>query len=159
MIVRVWPALAAWGAGLLHIAVAAASPAPWMVVLLALGAGELGWGMLALRSERMRLPGAVLGGAVAAIGLTLAATLSFVMAWLPFLSATALLLLIAVLAGVTLRTRDRASASAGRGRPRPGRTLAAFAAGAVLVAGLTTPALGATNAGQHALVSHQHGGH
>jgi hypothetical protein len=167
MILRVWPALAAWGAGLVHIAAGAGAPFGWAIALVATGALELAWGVVALRSDRLRRPAVVLAAAVGCLGLTLAAALALALGWVPLLGASGLLLIVAVLAGVELRRTDRARAAGGAerpatSRPRPWRTLVGFAAGAVIVAALTTPSLAATPAGHDAVPHgelHGHTGH
>ena len=76
---RTWPALLSWGAGLTHLALGAAvmaapSPGPRIAVavgLVLLGASELVWGALVLRSGRLIWSRAL---APAAMALALSAT-------------------------------------------------------------------------------------
>ena len=76
-----WPALFAWGAGLIHIAVAAGSPLGVLLPLTALGVAELVWGIVALRLGRMPLVRTTLAvGVIATLG-GLVLALFDLMAW------------------------------------------------------------------------------
>lgn len=166
-----WPALFAWGAGLIHIAVAAGSPLGVLVPLTALGAAELVWGIAALRLGRMPLVRTTLAVGVLAIlgGLVLA--LFDVMAWIPLVSSSIMLVAITGASAVTLRRAARgmdsrpadggssdAGASARPSAPA-GRTLIGVVAGALLVSALTTPALAQTHAGDYAIPHGEMTGH
>ncbi|MGC5221901.1 hypothetical protein ACPW96_04780 [Micromonospora sp. DT81.3] len=165
MLTRQWPALCAWGAGLIHLAVVASSSPLWAVLLGAMGALELAWGVYALRSGRMTGPRVVMGAALGAIGVSGIAGLSGSFAGVPLAAATVLLLVIAFAAAAVLRAERRRSprrSTYEASRQRPGRTLLGLLAGAALVAGLTTPALALTDAGEHAVPhgeTSRHGGH
>jgi len=162
MFTRQWPALCAWGAGLVHLAIAAGSSPVWAVLLGAIGAAEFAWGVYALRAERMTRPGLVLGGSLAAIGISVVAGLFGSFAGIPLAAASALLLIIAFAAGFVLRGEARRSprrTSYEPSRQRPGRTILGLLAGAALVAGLTTPALALTDAGEHAVPHGEMTGH
>jgi hypothetical protein len=166
-----WPALFAWGAGLIHIAVAAGSPIGVLLPLTALGAAELAWGIVALRLGRMPLVRTTLGVGVAATlgGLVLA--LFDLMAWIPLVSSSIMLVAVAGAAAATMRGAARtgdgrgaagrvadAEASARSSAPA-GRTLIGVVAGALLVSALTTPALAQTNAGDYAVPHGEMTGH
>ncbi len=171
-----WPALFAWGAGLIHIAVAAGSPIGVLLPLTALGAAELAWGIVALRLGRMPLVRTTLGVGVAATlgGLVLA--LFDLMAWIPLVSSSIMLVAVAGAAAATMRGAARTGdgrgaagrGAAGRGADAEssarssapaGRTLIGVVAGALLVSALTTPALAQTNAGDYAVPHGEMTGH
>ncbi len=176
-----WPALFAWGAGLIHIAVAAGAPLGVLVPLTTLGVAELVWGITALRRGRMPLVRTTLAVAVIATLAGLVLALFDLMAWIPLMSSSLMLVAIAGAAAVTLRRAARTVAGrkmagrkmAGRrmdGRvadaeasARPstpaGRTLIGVVAGALLVSALTTPALAQTNAGDYAVPHGEMTGH
>lgn len=161
-----WPALFAWGAGLIHIAVAAGSPLGVLLPLTALGVAELVWGIVALRLGRMPLVRTTLAvGVIATLG-GLVLALFDLMAWMPLVSSSIMLVAIAGAAAVTLRRAARglggertdAEASARSAVPA-GRALIGVVAGALLVSGLTTPALAQTNAGDYAVPHGEMTGH
>ncbi|KHK97463.1 hypothetical protein LK09_11955 [Microbacterium mangrovi] len=144
---RSWPALFAWGAGLLHIALAAeagrAAAALGMLAAAALllqGAGELAWGIAALVRGRPVAPRTALVGAVT--GLTLAAS-AIPAGGSPIAVAAVVLLLVpaAVLTWTAKEVR--------RSRPRSWGQPVGMVVGAVLVAALITPALSTTVGGGH----------
>lgn len=153
MFTRQWPALFAWGAGLIHLAIAAGSTPGWAVLLGAMGAIELAWGVYALRAGRMTRPAAVLGGALAAIALSVVTGIFGSFAGVPLGAACLLLLVIAFAGGAVLRADARRAPRRTNYESvqRPGRTLIGLLAGASLVAGLTTPALAMTSAGEQAV--------
>lgn len=164
-----WPALFAWGAGLIHIAVAAGAPLGVLVPLTALGAAELVWGIAALRLGRMPLVRTALAiGVVATLG-GLVLALFDLMAWIPLVSSSLMLLAIAGAAAVKLRRDARGidgadargadvDASARSSAP-VGRSLIGVVAGALLVSALTTPALAQTHAGDYAIPHGEMSGH
>ena len=156
---RVWPALASWGAGLIHFAVAAAAPLPLLVAFAALGAAEFAWGVAALRANRVVLPRTTLIVAVAALGASVAVALAGVMAWLPLLCSSVMVVFVAAAAALVVRRRSQGRGAAASAPARPGRTLAGFVVGAALVAALTTRALAATDAGQYAVPHGEMPGH
>lgn len=144
--IAAWPALFALGAGLVHLAIGAGvmsadGHVPTVVLLsalIALGAAELVWSILALRAERPPVPRLVAGAAVAGLvlsGLALGAGAS------PAACGAASLF---GLAAAALVLRRRRSPQAPR---RDGRTVAGVVLGAILVAGIATPALATTDAG------------
>ena len=154
-----WPAVAAWGAALLQLALGAGALigagggvglGAIGVVLVILGAGGLVWGAAALTRGRIVVPrvgiAAVLGGmAAATVALALDPVRTSVVA---VAAVSALLIAVGIACGISLRRNDR---------PVPERTgmLGLFVA-AVLVAGVVTPALGATEAGR---LAPDHSGH
>ena len=158
-----WPALFAWGAGLIHIAVAAGSPLSVLVPLTALGVAELVWGIAMLRVGRMPLVRTTLAvGVLATLG-GLVLALFDLMAWIPLVSSSVMLVAIAGAAALTLRRAARDVRDAGsdvrgpdagasaRSSVPAGRTLIGVLAGALLVSALTTPALAQTKAGDYAV--------
>jgi hypothetical protein len=173
MSIRMWPALFAWGAGLIHIAVAAGSPLGVLVPLTALGAAELVWGIAMLRLGRMPLVRWALAVGVVATLAGLVLALFDLMAWIPLVSSSVMLVAIAGAAAVTVRRSARGRDPRGSDVPgsdvpgsdvrgsdaeasaRPsvpaGRTLVGVLAGALLVSALTTPALAQTKAGDYAV--------
>ncbi|MDX2377120.1 hypothetical protein M4I32_09945 [Microbacterium sp. LRZ72] len=159
---RMWPALASWGAGLVHFAVGAAAPPMFLAAFVVIATLELAWGVAVLRSDRLVLPRLTLAASLSALLVSLAAALAGVMTWLPLVSATVMLVFIAGAAAIAVRRHARARDAGSQpatGQVRPGRTLVGFAAGAVLVAGLTTPALAATEAGEYAVPHGEMPGH
>jgi hypothetical protein len=168
MSIRTWPALFAWGAGLIHIAVAAGSPLGVLVPLTVLGVAELVWGIAMLRLGRMPLVRWALAVGVVATLAGLVLALFDLMAWIPLVSSSVMLVAIAGAAAVTVRRAARgrdprgtdvrgtdvrgsdAQASARSAVPA-GRTLVGVLAGALLVSALTTPALAQTKAGDYAV--------
>lgn len=154
-----WAAVSAWGAGLLEIALGAGlmtSPGGAArgagIVLVIIGAGALGWGVVMLVRGRVIAPragiaGALAGliGAVLALGIDTGRTSVIAVG-----AASALLVATALACGAELRRRR---SSARSGQPR----LAVFLVAAVLVAGVVTPALGATEAGRLAPDHSEHG--
>jgi hypothetical protein len=163
-----WPAVAAWGAALLQLALGAGALigagggielGALGVVLVILGAGGLVWGAAALTRGRIVVPRVGVAGALGGIAaVTAALALDPVRTSVVAVAAVSVLLIAAGIGcGISLRRSAR---------PMPGRTglLGLFVA-AVLVAGVVTPALGATEAGRlapghsgHGLVvdEHQH---
>ena len=164
-VARCWAGFASLGAGLVHAAVIEEHWAAWPaygVFFAVVALGQLGWGLAALAGEHAPFARAVV-----------AANLGIVVLWtvtrttgLPFgpdagspegvgaadLGSVVLELLVAV--GV-LVSRRRAARAALTGRSRAA-VLGGLAVGALAVSLITTPALAATSAGEHA---HPHGSH
>jgi hypothetical protein len=215
MSLRMWPALASWGAGLIHLAVAAAAPPAVLALFVLIGAAEIVWGVLVLRADGLVAPRIVLCAAVGIVAGSVVAALAGVMAWLPLASSTVFVVFIAGACALAVRRGSRdgsghvgaveagahagrvgagpvgagpagagpvgarsaigarigaggasadarglaASAAPDRREPRPGRTIAGLLAGAAIVAALTTPALAATDAGEHAVPHGEMPGH
>ncbi len=155
-----WAAIAAWGGGLVQLALGAGavtatdgSPAIRVAgfVLIVMGAAAIGWGAATLARGRIVVPRLVVGGSLAGI-------LSAVATMTARSSADQ-----RVRRGGGIRSADRRGARQ-RARAAPGRSpgsgtatdaarprLVGLVVGAVLVAGVVTPALAATEAGQHAV--------
>jgi hypothetical protein len=143
---RSWPALFAWGAGLLHIALAAqvvrASPVPGAVAMTALllqGAAELTWGIVSLSRGRPVAPRAVVAGAMT--GLVLAAGAIGDGGSPVAVAAVVVLVVPASMLSWSATTRPTVARSRSM-PPAVGMIVAA-----VLVAGLVTPALATTSGG------------
>lgn len=144
-------AVAAWGAGLVQIALGAgvltndAAARGAGFALVALGAGALTWGVAALARGRPVVPRLGIGGALG--GMCVAALAMWMdpgrISAVAVAAACVLLVVAALACGVRLRQRDRTTDAA------PLRVGALFAA-AVLVAAIATPALGTTEVAQHA---------
>jgi hypothetical protein len=167
-LVRTWLGLAALGAGLIHLAVAAGAPPVLLAVFSALGALEVAWAVGALSRWTVPLPRAAVPAAVlptlvwvvlllagGAHGVSHAggahpagAVLAGELPVGPMLAASLLDLGIAAVLAVRLR----------RGREeRPGREPGVWAylggvlSGAGLIFALTSAALGGTAVGQSAM--------
>ena len=147
-IARGWPALFAWGAGLLHIALAAqvarAALVPGLiaVVLLLQGAAELTWGILSRSSGRAVAARAVVAGAMS--GMVLAAV-AIGGGGSPVAAAAVVVLMVPA---SMLTWSARAGTPAWHSRQMP--PAVGLIVGAVLVAGLITPALSTTTgSGEH----------
>ncbi|NQX28244.1 hypothetical protein HQQ81_12925 [Microbacteriaceae bacterium VKM Ac-2854] len=143
-LIRQWAAFAALGAGLVHIALGAGSAAGPAIALIGAGAVELLWAVLVLARGRILAPRASATVATAYVGAWIAAILigdGFGVDPLPMLAAVLLDLAVAGIAIASLRSpgvdRD----------PTAGRMLVGAFAGALIVAGIATPALAATPAG------------
>ncbi|MDJ1114295.1 hypothetical protein [Microbacterium dauci] len=177
---RSWPALAAWGAGLLDLGLGAgavtqgADPASRGVgvLLVFVGTATLAWGVAALATGRLVLPRLTTGGslvAIAAVVAALALDPQGVSA-LAVASALLLTLVVGIAAALTVRRAARSEADAtpaASAAREPRRTsMIGLIAGCIVVAGLVTPSLGSTAVGSdapshsdHELVLPGHGGH
>ncbi|PJJ65344.1 hypothetical protein [Compostimonas suwonensis] len=171
-------AMAGLGAGLVHLAAAGGAPLALAVLLVAVGSAEIAWSVTVLARGRIVLPRATLAlavvpvlgwAALSALGPALGVALGF----LPMAVASLFdLVIAATLAARTRAARPTASAhpvqatqtlqaaqtrpDAARPRLSATRFLVALVLGASAVAGLTTPALAASDAGAHAV---PHGTH
>ena len=162
-------ALAALGAGLIHLAVAAGSPLAAAVLLGGFGIGELGWGLAVLSRGKVLAPTAALIGSLAPVALwgllvtvRVAGGLPSLTDFLPLgpLAAASLLgLALALLLAVDRRSQKTGvrTESSAHTPTRPGRFLLGMLLGAMAVAGVVTPALAATNAGTYAVPHGEHG--
>lgn len=161
---RIWFAFASLGAGMVHLAVAAGAPLAVMIPLAGFGIAELGWGAAVLIRGRLLAPRAVLGaalvpvlfwGALATVGSGLGPI--FVLPLFPM--AVASLLDLALAVALAVAGRVRAATAGGRRTDAAGqgwRFVAVLSVAGALFSGLVTPALAATEAGQHAV---PHGSH
>jgi len=155
-----WPAVTAWGAGLVQIALGAGAVTgstvqPAGLPLIALGLLALAWGATALARGRVIAPRAGVAGALAGLiagALALAADPART-SILAVAAASVLVVAVAIGCGRALRATQRTTASA---PPKP--RLAGFFVAAVVVAAVITPALGATEAGRLAPDHSVHGG-
>jgi hypothetical protein len=150
-----WPAIAAWGGGLVQLALGAGAvtTAPGSaairvagVLLVVMGAAAIGWGALTLARGRIVVPRLVIGGSLAGILATVATMALDPVRVSVFAVAAATALLVAVAFGSAIALRG-STRRAGAGRAR----LVGLFVAAILVAGVVTPALAATEAGQHAV--------
>ena len=142
-IVRGWIAFAAVGAGLIHLALVISAPLLGGVLLAGVGIAEFAWGVMVMFDERFLVPRIAVVAVLAPIGLWIAALLLDAESFRPFPLAIATLfeLFIAIALAMMLR-RPRAPRAVSTRRYTLG-----LAAGAVVAALLTGPALGATAAG------------
>jgi len=152
-----WPAISAWGGGLVQLALGAGAimtegggPAIRVVgiLLVLIGAGALGWGAASLARGRIVVPRLSIAGSLAGI---IAATAAMVLDPIRvsvFAVAAGIALLIAVALGSALTLRRQARPAK---RDAGARHLVGLIVAAVLVAGVATPALAATEAGRHAV--------
>ncbi|TFD08600.1 hypothetical protein E3T26_15385 [Cryobacterium sp. TMT1-21] len=159
-----WTAFAALGAGTIHLAVGAGAPLPLAILFAGVGAAEIGWGVATLVRGRVLVADLAVVGALIPVfvwGATATLRSGFGLpadaAGLPvFPMAVATLFSVFVALSLAVARRRAASESAATGTPQGRRFLAALALGGLLVSGLTTPALAATDAGAHAV---PHGSH
>jgi hypothetical protein len=158
-----WHAPAAWGAGLIEIALGAgaiiadsggAATRAVGFVLLTFGVAALVWGALSLHRGHLVAPNLVVAGALAGVLLSaVALALDPVrISVFAVAAASALLVLVALAAAAGLRRGSR-TGRADAGSPRIVELIVA----AVLVAALVTPALSATEAGRLAPDHGEHG--
>ncbi|QNE48224.1 hypothetical protein F1C58_15840 [Glaciihabitans sp. INWT7] len=170
VITRSWLSFAAIGAGVIHLALVISSPLAVGIPLAMFGLAELTWGVLILVKDRLLVPRLAQAGALAPVLLwsllTVTATLlaapqiAASLRFVPMGIAALFELFIAAILSVILRRRSTATATAtaaAREPKAPGavRYLAAVMLAGILVGGLTTPVLAATQAGTVAM---QHGG-
>lgn len=153
-----WAAVAAWGAGLVQLAVGAGALPQGDaargagIALLALGAAALVWGAVTLARGRIVVPRAGLTGALAGVVAIVAALAADPARTSVFAAAGAVVLLmtIAFTCAARLRAMNR-----GRADAAPPRVWAILVA-ATLVSGVVTPALAATEAGRSAVPHGEH---
>jgi hypothetical protein len=153
-----WAAVAAWGAGLIELALGAGALTAGGAArgagaaLVALGAAGLVWGATTLGRGRIVVPRSGVVGALAGIaaGTVALATDPARISVVAF--AVGALLLVSVALACVARLR---ALREGRADAAPPRLWTLFVA-AVVVAGIVTPALGATEAGQ---LAPDHGTH
>lgn len=147
-----WPPLAAWGAGLILLALGAgaltgAQPRGLSLIsgasLVVLGASALAWGALSLARGRVVTPRAALAGVLTGMVAAAVAIASDPerVSIIATSAALALLVIVGIACGLTVRRGSAPTARYG---------VWGLLVGAFLVAGLVTPALGATEAGRNA---------
>lgn len=145
-ITRSWVAFAAVGAGLIHLALVISAPTLVGILFAVVGVAEFGWGVLVVFDGRFLVPRIAVIAVLAPIALWIAALVTALDpgAFRPFPLAVATLLelFIAVAIGLSLRRGSEATT------PGTGRLVIGLVAGALVIGGLTAPALGATEAGQ-----------
>jgi hypothetical protein len=163
-LIRTWLGLGALGAGLVHVAVAAGAPLAALVPLAVLGAAEVVWGVAALAGRHVPLPRIALGVAAVAV-LAVVAVLVLgagAMAHMPAMAASGTLdgaPAVPMLGAAVLELACAAALAVvlRRGRRIEGRQpgvwpyLGGVAAGAAVVAGITSASLGATSVGAIAM--------
>ncbi|RUR03250.1 hypothetical protein [Labedella endophytica] len=165
-------AIATLGSGLVLLAIGAGAPLPLLVVFVAIGVAELAWAVATLRTDRVPAPRIFLGVvlvplAVWAASLALGAAASLPIG--PLAAASALGVSVAAIVVVTQRRSREAGTRAGPPATgavvdpavdptaeHPWRFIGTLAASAAIVAGIVTPALSGTWAGQYAV---PHGSH
>jgi hypothetical protein len=157
-------ALASLGVGLVHLAIAAGSPLFLAVLLAGFGVAEVGWGVALLARGRVLLQRAALPIALAPValwGLNITAAVALggsSTASPPFgPMAAASVLSLFVGARLALARRRALAQQLTESASRPGRYLLSMTVGALLVAGLVTPALAGTTAGTAAVPHGEHG--
>ncbi|MBG6108638.1 hypothetical protein [Frigoribacterium sp. CG_9.8] len=166
VITRSWLSFAAIGAGVIHLALVISSPLAIGVLLSMFGLAELVWGVLILAKDRLLVPRLAQAGALAPVLLwsllTVTATLlsapqiASSLRFVPMVIAALFGLFIAGMLSMTLRRQSGAEQPTAVAQPASAvRYLSAVILAGILVGGLTTPALAATQAGSVAL---EHGG-
>ncbi len=164
-VTRCWAGFASLGAGLVHLAVVREHLAEWWVYgvfFAVLGALQILWALFALARENAPFPGAIAGINAGVIVLWVATrTVGLPVGPEPWTTEpvgtadTLCAVLEAMVVGLLL-TASRAPRDAAPPRLSPGARLALMGAGALVMATITTPALAATESGEHA---HPHGSH
>jgi hypothetical protein len=166
-VVRCWLAFAALGAGLIHLALVLRAPAPIAVALVGLAVAELVWAIAALRGDDAPVPRlAMLVGSASAAGWAMLIVVD-ASAVSGLAMGIATLFDVGVAVALAARSRRAADRRADAARPaavgtagdatsetalppRAGRFVLGIGAGALVVGALTTPALAASEAGEHA---------
>ncbi|UYO97589.1 hypothetical protein OED01_02325 [Microbacterium sp. M28] len=155
--VAVWPSIAAWGGGLILVALGAGALtaadggpalATTAILLLVAGAAVIAWGTVTLIRARVVVPKAGIAGAMASAALAIAAFAQdpVRMGILAVAPAVALLVVTAVACALRLRGPAGGGPYAGSGGPRRLR-VAEIIVGAILASALVTPALASVEAG------------
>jgi hypothetical protein len=161
-VARCWAGFASLGAGLVHLAVVREHLAQWWVFgvfFAGVGAAQIVWALLALAADRAPFPRFVVAGNIAlvavwattrAIGIPIGPE-----RWAPepagradVLCVVLELATVVALAVAARGVRRPLVTSVGRSRGA-GRSVALLFAGALAVSAVTTPALAATEPGQH----------
>lgn len=152
-----WAAVAAWGAGLIELALGAGAltgdgaARGAGTALVALGVAGLVWGAATLVRGRIVVPRTGAAGTLAGFGVGIAALAADParMSVLAVAASSALLVAVALACVTRLRGRDGGTDASS---PR----LRVLVVAAIVVAGVVTPALGATEAG---VLAPDHGTH
>jgi hypothetical protein len=166
VITRSWLSFAAIGAGVIHLALVISSPLAIGIPLLLFGLAELAWGVLILAKDRLLVPRLAQAGAIAplllwsmltvTVTLLAAPQITSSLRFVPMGVATLFELFIAGVLSVIVRRQSEADRPAPAAPPASAaRYLSAVILAGILVGGLTTPALAATQAGSVAI---EHGG-
>ena len=164
-VARCWAGFASLGAGLVHFAVVTEHLAEWWLFgafFIGIGVLQIGWAVLALARDRMPVPRAIAALNASVVGLwVVTRTVGLPVGpdrWAPEavgvadVVCTALQAVVVVLVLAAVRAPREARAP----HLTAGVRLALLGVGAVAMAAVTTPALAATEAGEHA---HPHGEH
>jgi len=160
-----WPAIAAWGGGLIQLALGAAAVTGVEgdlairvagILLLVIGAAAVGWGAVTLARGRIVVPRLSVAGALAGILVAVAAMAldPARVSVLAVAAESALLIAVAFAGALALRRANRPARS--KTREAEGPRLVGLLVSASIVAALVTPALAATEAGQHAVPHGEH---
>lgn len=166
VISRSWLAFAAIGAGVIHLALVISSSLPIAIMLVIFGIAEMVWGALILIKDRLVMPRAAQAGALSPLILwsllTVVATLlnnpeiATTLRFVPMAIAALFELFIASVLSVHRRRCVNPKHLPREVKPASAvRYLSAILLAGMLVGGLTSPALAATQAGA---VASQHGG-
>jgi hypothetical protein len=162
-ITRLPLAVAMLGAGLVLLAVGAGAPLALLLLFAGVGVTHLVWAVVLLRADDVPAPRLLAATALAPIALWVGAIVVGGAADLPLgpLAAASALGLACALAVVIGLRRARRATGAATGTSEsavepPWRVIATLAASAAIVAGIVTPALAGTWAGQYAV---PHGSH
>lgn len=143
-VARSWIAFAAVGAGLIHLALAVDAPLLGALLLAGIGITEFAWGVLVMFDERFLAPRVAVVAALAPVALWVVALVVGIQSFrpVPLGVATLLELFVATTIAVALRRSRQPRAVSTR------RYVLGLLVGALVIGGLTAPALGATAAGQ-----------
>ena len=166
-VIRMWLGFAALGAALIHLAVGAGAPLPLAILLVGFGIAELGWAIVTLvRAQPIALRvtlGAVLipvfvFAATATLGSGLGVSAAETgLPIYPMLIASLFNLFLAGSLAIIIRQSHNAKPASAtdksvrEAQPAGWRFLTALVLAGLVVSGLTTPALAATNAGLYAV--------
>ena len=156
---RTWLAFAAVGAGLIHLALVIGSPAASAAIFAIVGIVEFAWGLVSIATSRLLAPRvALIGALVPALFWVLAIfvasgahlpQLATSLRVFPLLVATLLEFFLAATIAISQRRASEASEAAVPSSTA--RQLLGIAAGVIVIAALTAPALAATQVGELAV--------
>jgi hypothetical protein len=162
------------GTALIHLAVGAGSPLPFLIIFVAFGVSELAWSVATFLLGRVPAPRAFVIVTLAPVVVWAASVTLGVAGILPLGPLAAASLLGVAAAGVVLFSLRRAGAREAIAQPsdssvtadsgntadsgeHPWRFIGTLAASAAIIAGIVTPALSGTHAGQYAVPHGTHG--